>query len=843
MSSFMHIESLKKYFGAESNASNSNFLKTIFVSLSFGLIFLGILFTIWGFSENPNILKYAWTQKGEYQFYLFTILYIIICYLSVVFSPSLIPSIILLVFIFLSIGAVGFGPFISATIFLLSSSVIGCFLLKIDINDKNRDLTPVIISIIIGVSIYITAVGWTSGLKIHYSVLHFLIIIVPLLLRPIYIIYIFRIFLERISPNKIRWSNRYHILSYCLANFFIFLHLIPVLLPQANNDALALHLAVPSIINIQKYWQYDVHNYILAAQPLGVSWFILPSYLLGGEFGARFLNFFMFVLTFFLISLLSRRYVSAGMSWLIASIYASTPLVSAVTANIFSENLLTIMIFCGYVSFIIYRENSNDRYLYAGVIILATSITVKLLGLFAALLIFFVILYTNIRKIRILIGLSIIGIVCASYPYLFAYVLTENPLFPYMNNVFQSALFPPEAFKGVSRPFPSGLYELTFSTARFFDGGGQDGSFGFAFLVLAPLCVLAIGRKTTYLPGLFFAAAITIIVSTMTLAEPNIRYFYSALPFVMVVLAVAVSRMQAASQNLYRSFCIVAVTLVGINAYATPLSGWAFKDFPLRTALLRDGVDAWRDRVAPERRAIEFLNLTRGMNYRVALFSRPTLIDVKGEAVFTNWYNMLFSKRILEATHSDQLRDIMRQRRMTHFIAFQTGSGNANGRPVVEQFLARFTVPVFRVGDVAVMQWNESQSFSDELVKNGSIDKNLDGWNLVGSPPHNSSAGSVTVTATAAIWQDVPIDERVSYRYTLRVRCPEPNTLVRLQVIWRDSTGESLETTFLPRACPSESAPVFVDLMPPATARSAIVYVTGHQGEAPVEVSDISLRW
>lgn len=810
------------------------------IYIGWALLLIGIGSVAVGFLHHPSILTPSWAPAGQKHLLIFAAGYVAVIGAGWLFARRAIPLIIALAAAVMMIGSVGIAGPAAAGLFILSATALGARLIHRRVPSEVETPVNFALSFLLGASIYLTLVSWTAALPIHYAHTYFVLLALPLLILPRHRRAVLAGIWSWLDPKRREGGSLLNLAAFATAMFFILLHLIPVLLPQVHNDATILHLAAPSIIASKHYWPFDLDLYVISVMPMGVSWFILPGYLIGGEYAARLLNFFPFVLVFFLLFDVSRRYVSNNAAWLIAAVYASTPMMTAVTANVFAENLWVALLFGGCLALDRYNETRVKKYLDVMVILLATSIAVKTLGLIAVAAVLLVAAPALLRQRSRILWLLFIGALFSAFPYINAFLRTGNPLFPFMNQIFRSPYYPPVAFTGLSRSIPKSLYEITFSTSLHFDGGGKDGSLGFAFLVLLPLCLMTIWSRVGYLPKVCLVAALTLIVSIMAFAESNIRYFYPALPLLMIVFAAALAGMQARSRALYFAVCSTAAVLVATNAAAIPVASWAFRDLPLRTAFLREGLDAWRDRGAPERRAIDYLNLTHGENYRAAFFSRPMLIDVKGAAVFTNWYNKSLQDRLSSAKSPEDVRSIMRDKRVSHFISFESPAGQSAS---INQFLAKFAEPEFRAGDIVLSRWNDETRFSDELVRNGGVDKDLAGWTPVGRPKYDPGAGIVTVTSTDAITQEVPIDEHSTYRYALEARCPLPNTRLRLQVMWRDANGAVIDPTVLPLECPAQFEEVSAEIAPPNGAKSAVLYVTGHEGTQPVEVTDISMRW
>jgi hypothetical protein len=360
---------------------------------------------------------------------------------------------------------------------------------------------------------------------------------------------------------------------------------------------------------------------------------------------------------------------------------------------------------------------------------------------------------------------------------------------------------------------------------------------------LFPFSLLTLQLLYPFIGWTSLFAAVVLSISEFQLAELNLRYLYPALPFGMIVVAVAYANVRELSRPLFRALCGVGVGVVLLNAYAMPTSGWAHRDFPLWMVLTRGGIEQYRDWGAPERRLIDYLNLTRGRTVRVAFFSRPMLVDLKGDGVFTNWYNYEISTKLEAAGTPAAVFDLMKEQHITHFIAFKPDSGNQNVSGAVEMFLRTYTEPVFSAGDAYLAQLQPEYRFSNETVVNGDFEHGAEGWTQVGVPPANVRPGTVSVSTEGGYRQYISIDDRVVYRYSLTASCDSADTRLRLQILWLDQAGRELGSSLTVQTCGPTRQTFTVDLEPPAGANGGQILLLGLDVNRPAEISKASLKW
>ena len=795
--------------------------------------------TLYGLGTNLHILRDAWTGAGSYRFLVFAGGYTVAAAAIYVLAAPRLPAILALV-VSISACATGIGGPVAAGSFLFASMVLGRALLFRD--GAGRAIAPVdmLLSLLTGASIYMTAVGLTAAVPIHYPALHAAAVALPLVVFPAQVRECLGFFRKVLGPR--RWSGPWEYLNFALFAFILIGLLICVLLPQVNSDAVVAHLAIPSQMAIDHAWSFDVARYLYAVMPAGAAWMITPAYLLGGEYAARLLNFGFYVLTTLLIFTAARRFLSAGTAWLVVVIFASTPLFQLETGNIFSENIWVALLFGGAIAMDRFRATGEARYFLMTGLLAGASIAVKVLGAVVAALVFFAAGLRCLKRPGLLAAGGLLAALSGLYPYLWAFVKTGNPVFPFMNNVFKSPYYAPSTFVGLGRTTVPNPYDLTFHTLPFADGGARDGSAGFALLVLLPIAFLSIRRAYPFLGWFSLVALIAGLFSEFRLAEVNLRYMYFVVPFAMVAIAIAYGQIQAASKALFAAMCGFGLVATLVNTYAMPVSGWAYRDFPLPMALSRTGVDQRRDEGAPERRLIDYLNLTRGRTARVAFFSRPMLVDLKGDGLFTNWYNFAMETELRQAASvsADAVFQLMKDRHVTHFIAFAPESGLINMYPAVDEFLRRYTEREFSAGDAYLARLKEPFRFANEVVKNGDFAGGASEWAAIGSVPGGSE--KVVVTGSGGYRQYVAIDDRLVYRYSLKARCAAPDMRLRLEIDWLNAEGRTT-TDLVARACDGGWLKFTRDVAPPAGSTGAYLTLLGFDAEKVVEISDVSLKW
>jgi hypothetical protein len=400
--------------------------------------------------------------------------------------------------------------------------------------------------------------------------------------------------------------------------------------------------------------------------PMGGVWCYTVTYLLGGEFAARLLNLALLAVICAFVYQLARRQVDRSTAYLLAAVFAATPMVQMVTGSLYIENFYAAL-FMGALAAVF-----RDRLLTAG-FLLGSAMAVKLTALPfvlpAALL-----LYRRKAAIAMLAA--------GAPPYLYAWWKTGNPVFPFWNNIFHSPYF-----SQVANPDPRfsepltwhTLTDVVFHTQRYWEG--QDGSAGFQ-LLLIPLVLLAIRRDWLFVTIAFSSTLLAFLV------KPNLRYSYPALPLLTAAIALIPVRIA-------RVACAICLVL---NLLYLPSSSFYHKQFCLNP-FDREAARKYLEVSAPARLAVDRLNREHpGEN---ALFlSTMDIAGLRGKAYSDGWHSYLFMQRVTALKTPDDMASLFAQLGLRHFVYPNPASGVPVSEAQVRRFLIDYTRPEMDLGSI-----------------------------------------------------------------------------------------------------------------------------------------------
>jgi hypothetical protein len=447
------------------------------------------------------------------------------------------------------------------------------------------------------------------------------------------------------------------------------MHWLIALKPEVSSDGLAMHLAIPMMVAHQGRFAFDFQLYTWALTPINGDMAFTAAYMLGGEAAARLLNFAFMVLIVAMVYQGSRRWLPPSGAMLTATLFASTPLVELVTGSLFVENVWAVLIVGAAMAL------WNEELVAAG-ILLGSALASKV-GTSAFLVPAVVILLANGKKHARAVALAALGLVVfAAPPYLYAWLKTGNPLFPFANNIFRSPYFE-QGSSFANLPYQNAgtwnaLYAITFRSDRFFEG--RDGGFGFQYFLLVPLVLLLWNRRAPHVP---LVLGLTGAIFTFA-SLPNIRYLYPALP----LLSIGIAWLVAESPHLLMGLPV----LIALNLWFLPTAGWYHDGFALFTR--KQWVD-YLELSAPERKLIEILNRT-APGQPVAFLRGAVIAGLNAPGYSDTWHTYTFWKRMIGSDDPAQVAALFRELGIHYVLAPITG---VSDYPVVQHFVELWTAP------------------------------------------------------------------------------------------------------------------------------------------------------
>ena len=490
-----------------------------------------------------------WSPTGQYRFLHYAKIFWAASLAILLIVPSAFAPIVALLVAVATALAIGPLAVLAVAAFLIASCALGSKLLRASGEPSPENQLS---ATMLGIAVYIFLMTCMARLPVNYPAVYLVLLGIPVLTD------IRGVWRRMVSWGKAlmptRKRPRLQVAAFALLVFVLGMHWLIVPQPESSADGLAMHLAIPVNISLHHVMTYRPDRIFWSVMPMGADWCYTIVYLLGGEFAARLLNFAMLLLVEAVLYRAARRFVSPAIAFVILALFASTSLVQLVTGSLFVENFLAAMVVGMAAAIWQFGDTGKRRYLYAAAVLGGTTLATKIGGVayVVAALPVAIVEVCNVgqalglrrppRPPRSAVSSGIIAVLlllAAALPtYVISWRLTGDPVFPFLNQTFPSPIVDrnvsfvdPRYKQTIAFHTP---YDLTFHTERY--GEGRPGSLGFHYLLLVPLCLialLAVRRR----PAL--SAAVVSISGALIILRflPNDRYLYPSLPLMLVPLA------------------------------------------------------------------------------------------------------------------------------------------------------------------------------------------------------------------------------------------------------------------------------------------------------------------
>jgi hypothetical protein len=680
--------------GGESTA------RPLVLSAAVALAFAGLLAAeVHGFWNARLFTQDIWNPTGLKRFSRFLGIYITLAMPLLVIFPWAFAGAVAGLLAVLTIITLGGAPLAACAVFLVSTCALGSWIFGR--NENGESLQTDVLCTLAGSGVYVFLMTLLARAPIHYPAVWLAVLAVPFVMD-------WRSVWRRLG----RWRrllfaadlrSGWERAALALVVFLLVAHWFVVLEPEKSADGLAMHLAIPANIAANHAFTLEPERVLWSVMPMGADWTYSIVYLLGGEYAARLLNFSMLVMVTALVYTAARQWIPAAAALLLAASFAATPVVQMVTGSLFIENFLAVMVMGMMTAVWRFSATGKRRYLYLAMLLAGTAMATKLgAAAFVAIALLFVIA-EMVRHWRSLgsrpvvtAALAFVLLLATAAPtYVIAWKKTGNPIYPFLNHKIHSPLLDPKADFTDARytiPFSSrALYQLTFRTSESWEG--QNGSFGFQYLVIVPLALLGLllfpQRRLTAMAAVAFGASVLIVR-----LQPNARYLYAAMPLVTVAFAGLAGWAFANHRGLARVLMAFLVAATALNAWFLPSSSYYHKHFCLSPPFSRAARERYLAEFIPVRKVIAWYNQAHP-NATVLLTGDSTLADIRGDVYANSWHQYPVFAALHSAPAVPEMFRLLKQWRVEYFISRKPAHGEPVRPPILQELLSICATPEY----------------------------------------------------------------------------------------------------------------------------------------------------
>ena len=574
----------------------------------------------------------------------------------------------------ITVAAALLSPGVVATValWLLSVTVLGRAVLR-GLQLDTAEAGIGIVAVLIGVVLWIGVIGATASLRIHFTPLYTIALLAPLAWSrgeaAAIVISVWR----RWHAEATR-AGTFDILWTALLGTVTILHVFIVAKPEAGYDANTMHLQVPLLLAHGHRFAFDVGRYAWAVMPLGADWAFGAAYLLAGEAGARLVNLCFGALACALIHALVRRHASSTVALASVALLASTPLAFLETGSLFVENLWLAFLLAALWVALRYAREPEPRVVALLLLLAAGAMQCKVLALgwLAPLFLGLAIVWRRFpgRWSRPAIAFALLAGVIGAWPYANAWVRTGNPVFPYMNAVFQSRLF------DSTENLVNDLYRAPLGFSSFYDlivhSGpyieGSDGAAGLHWLVLLPLVLVALVRTRRRATWALVALGAFYFVAVYT-QQSYLRYLLPVFAVLAIVGGWSLATIPS-TRVVQVAMLAAGIALVVLHVRLIYTASWIHADLCPRCAIDTRDRERHLARYIPERVIGETLNRLLPADARVMFLmpNAPSPAGYLGYSRATNWHDNAAFAAIVHAENVGAIERVLRSFEITHAV-------------------------------------------------------------------------------------------------------------------------------------------------------------------------------
>ena len=702
--------------------------------------------------------------------------------------------------------------------------------------DRADDSDRLLFDVAIGAGAYGTLISVLAHFPVNHVALYTVLLAAPIAVDRREALALLRALVARFRPGASLAP-----LSAWVAVTLALAYLVVALFPETGWDALAMHLFIPGQVAAHGSWSFDPHRFSWALMPALGDWLFTLAYFFDGERGARLLNaasaILVGVCTYRIAVVCGAR---AGWAWFASALMLATPVMFAVGASLFIDATWTLFVLAALLALL--RAPVPGQPPHAWVTcgaLLGFSAAIKAVTMpFLPLIAIFVLAHWRTWRVRggarVMAWSAVAFVLAACKPYLFSWLATGNPVYPFFIHLFGGS--PPfDSWNTGPQTFRQPLtfttpYDATFASNRYIEG--RLGAPGFQWLILLPAAALAL-ILSWHRRGLVLLALGLGMVAAVFAFQGYLRYVLPALALLIAAVAVAGTVLHG-TRWARRAFAAAGVVVLALNV--AHLNAASTQDaFPLRAVV----DDAFRRdhllRTLPVLHATEVaIRLPAGAS-RLAFFSSPAFALTGGAQVLQpTWYTPAFARAVASASTPESLARTLLDWQVRYVVIDSWWS-----QPESRRLVLGATTLLADFNGAAVREVRRDLMFEHEYLRNPDF-ASTEGWSLLGTARHDGAQQALIVTVDSPAFQSVPVKPGTAYLNKVRARCGTDGG-ARVQVNWLDARNAFLATSLQAFPCSGGWIEKEQEVVAPAGARIAVIYATSADAY-PVAIGAVSFR-
>ena len=487
----------------------------------------------------------------------------------------------------------GLGPVAAVSLLLLAATAAGSLVLPVGLPAR----LP--LACVAGLGMIAALCGWLLPFHVHRSGTYFMLLSLLVVMRGRFIIGMVRQVLN--EATGLRPETGGTAVAAFLSITVIGLASTCTWLPTLQSDDLSYHLAMPWQLQQLGYYRMDAATSIWAMAPWSGDVLHAIAQVLAGQESRGALNGAWFMLCLSLMwRVAAQLELSPAVRWLALALYASLPMSASLLAGMQTETATTVVLLALAVMILDQRPR-DGRWLLLLATLAALLISLKLSNVLMLLPFGIAVVFGPGDRLpwRHLPLALLYGLVLAGSSYAYAYLVTDNPVLPFLNGFFHSPYFIQENWK--DGMWMSGFdwrapWDITFHTTRYLNA--SDGAAGITGLVVLAGLGLAIFRPRARMLSL-------IVIAAFLLVFWQIQYLRYVHPVMVLAIPAALAGLAWAAGRGTSWQLATWLTVVGNVALIT--TGYWQLNKDVLNVTVKQGKEAAYARFAPQRTIAAFL--------------------------------------------------------------------------------------------------------------------------------------------------------------------------------------------------------------------------------------------
>jgi len=475
--------------------------------------------------------------------------------------------------------------------------------------------------------------GWLLPFPIHFRAVYVIVLLAVVFLR-------WRAISPMLHTLPERWST-----AVAAAPGMAVLALLTIgalstyaWLPTLDYDSLAYHLNLPSQLVTLGYYQMNVATNVWALSPWAADVVQAIAWVVGGVQARGMVDALWASLTLMLIwSLCGELGLRLGLRWLAVALYASVPMIAYMLGSMQTEGPTAAVI--AALALVIQHvrvPGRRDLLLVATLFGLLLALKVSNLLFAGPLGLWLLWRWGGRFPWRTLPVAVLLALILAGSSYLYAWMLTGNPVLPVFNGIFHSPYFAPVDFrdnhwyKGFHWDI---IWRVVFHSSDYVEGG--DATPAMVLIALAGSLLVALARPAS-------RALALVAITGLLLPLYEVQYSRYAAPSLALLIPAMLCGVPSfdsvggRNRMVLTGMCALVMLSLAYVSGAT----WQVANGAVRMRVIA-GQSATIDRFAPERRMVQVVEDRYGATARVLILdrSKPFAAEFAGRAFALSWYD------------------------------------------------------------------------------------------------------------------------------------------------------------------------------------------------------------